>query len=147
MENVFGWRRLIRYSIAALFLVAVIAKCRAFYQVVAMVKVSGLFPADMAVPVAYAIPAMELILVLVLLLPSAKMVQLSSAATIGVCSLFLTFSIWRGLNGIKAPCSCFGILFRMSPIEAILLNLAILGLILLTDMNVKSRPTTAPMGA
>lgn len=41
-------------------------------------------------------------------------------------SAFLAYSIWRMLQGISMPCHCFGILFRMSPVASILLNIAII---------------------
>lgn len=86
-----------------------------------------LVPHGFVKPVAWAVIAGEMTIAVALCLPRSRLAALRASAAL--CSVFLGYSFWRGVQAIAAPCHCFGALFTMAPWHGLVLNAALLGVI------------------
>jgi uncharacterized membrane protein YphA (DoxX/SURF4 family) len=121
-------RRIAYIALAIIFSVAAIAKLNSLQQFESVLFNSGFVPYFALKPAAFAVITCEVMLSVVLVIP--KLSNYGARSTIVLCSVFLAYSIWRAINRIAVPCECFGVLYRMSPLQSIVLNLVMIGVAL-----------------
>jgi uncharacterized membrane protein YphA (DoxX/SURF4 family) len=109
-----------RLLLVGILLFAAGAKLRSLSQLESVLFVSGLVPYFALRVVAFMIIGAEVVVSALILLP--RWSDLGSRMLIVVCCVFIAYSIWRGMNRIQVPCGCFGGLFKMSPLESIILD-------------------------
>ena len=112
--------------LAAVFLVSSGAKISAYEDFQVTLLRSQLLVNGYGNTVARLIIGIEIATALGLLIPKVRLFALRVMA--GLCCVFIAYSTWRWVRHISVPCSCFGALFRMTPAQAIALNLGLLGL-------------------
>jgi uncharacterized membrane protein YphA (DoxX/SURF4 family) len=112
--------------LALIFLTAGLAKIQRFDEFESTLVASRLVPLYQARLAATALIVLELVLAASLLHPRTRTTALQTAALL-IC-VFIGYSAWRWMQNIPVPCHCFGVLFTMTPWQAILFNLALLGL-------------------
>lgn len=78
--------------------------------------------------IATTVVTLELLISIGLFVPSLQRASLQSMTLL--CCTFISYSAWRWVQNIQAPCHCFGILFTLQPYQAILFNLLLLALAL-----------------
>jgi hypothetical protein len=118
--------------IAAVFSVAAVAKQRSFREFEATLQASHLVPSLALATFATTIIALEAVIALGLLVPILQPIlrKLCLSLAMLLSCTFISYSVWRWHEGIQAPCHCFGILFTMTPLASILLNMMLLTAIL-----------------
>lgn len=112
--------------LALVFIVAAIAKIESYEDFQVTLSRSQLLGTGYANTVAPLIIGVELATAFGLLIPKLRRFALPVVAAL--CCVFISYSAWRWARHISVPCSCFGALFRMTPPQAIALNLGLLGL-------------------
>ncbi|HLK61524.1 MAG TPA: MauE/DoxX family redox-associated membrane protein [Chthonomonadaceae bacterium] len=118
-----------RNILAVTFLFAACAKWLQLSQFVGTLTASGLVSLSLAPFVSILIIVMELTAGIGLLIPSLRTQALY--VLLMLLPAFLFYSIWRQVQHIEVPCSCFGPLFKIDPIPSALLDAGLLGLTLL----------------
>lgn len=109
-----------RWVLGGIIAVSTVAKTMAFSEVVATIERSALVPAHWERGAAFALLAIEYVLVLVSVLPRLARLSLSMHAAFS--SLLFGYSAWRWWEDIRAPCGCFGLLLRLAPWQSALLT-------------------------
>ena len=95
-----------RLVLAAVLLAAAVAKLRALEEFAGVVHNYRLLPELLARPVAYALPVLEIVLALGLLLdPTRRPAAVATAALLAVFALAMAINLWRGRAHID--CGCF----------------------------------------
>lgn len=113
--------------LTALYVVAAVVKMQAFSQLRDTLMLSKLIPYDWVGFVGATVIALELLIGLSLLLPPMRQTALQSGVILHC--LFLSYAVWRLVELIPTPCSCFGRLFTLSPFAEIGINALLLGYI------------------
>lgn len=117
---------MISIFLAAVFVVAASAKISGYENFQVTLVRSQLLGKGYESMVAPLTIGIELAIAVALLIP--KLRPFAVRAMGGLCCVFISYSAWRWARHISVPCSCFGALFRMTPPQAIALNLGLLGL-------------------
>jgi len=113
--------------LSLVFLTSAVAKTRSFHELESTLAASRLVPVLLVSQAATLLLVTEFLLAFLLLLPVARRPALH--ASIVLVSVFAAYSTWRWMQGIPVPCHCFGILFQLTPIQSILINLALLSVL------------------
>lgn len=113
--------------LALVFGTAAIAKIQGFNDFESTLVASLLVPLGWTRFGAVLIVTLEIVLTIGLFIPALRKSSLQLLA--GMVSVFISYSLWRGLQHIPVPCHCFGALFTMSPLQSLLLNIGLLSLI------------------
>lgn len=119
----------LRLLVVGVFVLAGVMKCFSFAQFQATIYASRLVPIDLVPLVARLVIAAEWAS-LALFAPLPKVCNLAVRGVVLLCCTFISYSLWRAWQGIAVPCNCFGLLFKLTPLESILLNCVLLGLLL-----------------
>jgi len=123
--------------IGVVLLAAAGAKTLAFGQFEATVWVSGMLPRAL-VPAGCAVIVVAEFAIGVGLMTRRARAAAARALVVLSC-MFITYSLWRSLAAIPEPCSCFGALFRMSPLQAGMVDLVLLVVGLWLDVGAPGR--------
>lgn len=110
--------------LSLIFLIAAIAKTQGFRELEATLAASKLVPVLLAPQTAVFLLILEYLLSILLLAPKTRVPALYAACAL--ISIFVAYSTWRWMQGITIPCHCFGVLYKVDPWQAILLNLVLL---------------------
>jgi uncharacterized membrane protein YphA (DoxX/SURF4 family) len=95
-----------RLVLAAVLLGAAVAKLRALEEFAGVVHNYRLLPELLTRPVAYALPHIEIVLALGLLLdPTRRLAAVASAALLAVFAIAMAINLWRGR--VHIDCGCF----------------------------------------
>ena len=95
-----------RLVLAAVLLAAAVAKLRALEEFAGVVHNYRLLPELLTRPVAYALPYIEIVLALGLLLdPTRRLAAVASAALLAVFAIAMAINLWRGR--VHIDCGCF----------------------------------------
>jgi hypothetical protein len=113
--------------LALVFGTAAAAKIQGFNNFESTLIASLLVPQGWTRFGAVLIVTLEVVLTLGLFIPTLRKSSLQILAA--MVSVFIGYSLWRGLQHIPIPCHCFGALFTMSPLQSVLLNLGLVSLI------------------
>ena len=113
--------------LSLVFLTSAVAKTRSFHELESTLAASRLVPVLLVSQAATLLLVTEFLLAFLLLLPVARRPALH--ASIVLVSVFAAYSTWRWMQGIPVPCHCFGRLFQLTPIQSILINLALLSVL------------------
>ena len=105
--------------LALTFALAAFAKINAFNELTTSIQVSRLVPQVVTFPLAVIVVGAEILIVPGLLLKKTRVPALWAYAS--MMFLFMGYAFWRLTKGITAPCSCFGLLYKMSPEQSLLL--------------------------
>lgn len=123
-------RFLARLLLAGVFATAATAKMQSMGDFERTLMASHLVPTALVSASAAVVISLELVvavgLLAPLLRPNLQIISLKMAAVIS--ATFLSYSAWRWVEDIPVPCQCFGVLFRIDPPFAILLNLFLLAI-------------------
>jgi uncharacterized membrane protein YphA (DoxX/SURF4 family) len=124
---------LLRSLLAFVFLVAGAVKIYSIDQARDTIATAHLVPPGSEQAVAVILIALELAAGIGLLIPNHYRASLYLA--LGLSSLFTSFSVWKWYRDIPIPCSCFGPLFKLTPIQSLAFDLVLLALVgvLLSD--------------
>jgi hypothetical protein len=135
----------ILYVILSLvFFAAALAKSLSFRELQATLVASKLVPVLMISQVATLLLVFEYLISVLLLLPATRRPALHSAAVL-VC-IFISYSVWRWLQDIHVPCSCFGLLFKLAPSNMILVDLLLMSAIVYLLTEGSNRKEHTPEG-
>jgi len=120
-----------RLVLAAVLLGAAVAKLRALEEFAGVVHNYRLLPELLARPVAYALPVLEIVLALGLLLdPTRRPAAVATAALLAVFALAMAINLWRGRAHIDCGCFAAALKQRLSwalvARNAVLIGLALL---------------------
>jgi uncharacterized membrane protein len=115
------------FVLFVIFTTAAVSKALSFSQFKSTLIVSRLIPLDLVVPFGIAIIVIELSVSLGLCVPAWRKPALQMALVL-VCTFF-SYSVWRWMQNIPIPCTCFGPLLKMPPYQSLLLNLFLLSLV------------------
>lgn len=107
--------------LSSVFAIAVAAKSGAVEEFHEALFISGLVPAGAIRASAITLLAAEAFVSIGLLFPRARWLAVNLAATLS--SLFVSYAIWRVVEGIPAPCHCFGLMLNSGPIESLVVAL------------------------
>lgn len=110
--------------LSMVFLAAAIAKTMSFRELEATLIASKLVPVLLTTQAGVLLLVTEYLMAPLLLIPKTRQPALNAVAVL--CSMFLTYSTWRWMQGISVPCTCFGALLRIEPWQSILLNIGLL---------------------
>lgn len=125
-------RFLARLLLAGVFGTAATAKMQSMGDFERTLMASHLVPTALVSASATAVVSLEIVvavgLLAPLLRPAVQIISLKIATVIS--ATFLSYSAWRWVEDIPVPCQCFGVLFRIDPPFAILLNLFLLAITL-----------------
>ena len=118
----------------------------AFWSVIGLLKtlrmkelsdvITSVLPAFRSVSVAIAICFVLLEIVAGLLILFKKTTHIGLILSLGLASTYAGVNFIRFSDGIKVPCSCFGPLFKVSPLGMIFVNI---GICLVTATLLKKR--------
>lgn len=124
-------RFLARLLLAGVFATAATAKLHNFSQLERTLDASRLVPNGFSQILGQGLIAFELVTALGLVVPFLQPVlqKTSLWSAMFLSATFLSYSVWRGMQHIAAPCSCFGALFTMTPLQSMLINAGLLALI------------------
>lgn len=113
-----------RWLLVVSLVLAVVGKLTSYAELLDALKVSRLIPDFFTKAVAWGLIGWEALLAFLLCRPSTvfKGVRL----VIPTLLVFIAYHGWRNYNGIKAPCSCFGVLYTLNPANAIGLTIVLL---------------------
>lgn len=139
-----NWKYIV---VAAVFLSAAVSKTSRFSEFQATLMASRLIPQLAVVVFARCIIIAELALSIALL--SAATRKVSLWGLIFLVSIFLSYNAWRWIENIAVPCTCFGLLFNITPLQSVFLNVSLLAVLasLLPESNVaQSSKATEVMG-
>lgn len=133
-----------RLVLAAVLLAAAVAKLRALEEFAGVVHNYRLLPELLARPVAYALPILEVVLAVGLLLePTRRLAAAATAVLLAVFALAMAINIRRGRSHID--CGCFASALKQRLSWALVArNGVLIGLALLI---VAPGPATRPLGA
>ena len=123
------WSFVAKAVLASVFAVAAIAKASAFSQFQSSLLVSRLVPVNLTGFAGTFVICVELGICVCLFMPRFQRGALL-AYMIATC-FFISYSLWRWIEKIPVPCTCFGVLLKMEPYQSIALNVCLLGLILI----------------
>lgn len=115
------------FVLALVFGTAAAAKIQGFNDFESTLVASLLVPQGWTRFGAVLIVTLEVVLTLGLFIPTLRKSALQLLAV--MVSVFIGYSLWRGLQHIPIPCHCFGALFTLLPWQSLLLNIGLLGLI------------------
>lgn len=123
-----------RLALAAILGLAAYGKLTDLDELVATVQRSSLVPPNWEHAIALLLVGFEILLTCSLLF--GRLARLSLSTYAGLSSLFFGYALWRWYQDIHAPCSCFGVLFRLEPWQSLPLTvfmtvLALVGIRLL----------------
>lgn len=118
------WPAGIALLLAALFGVSGVAKVRALENLQLTLQRDLFLSGTQAAPIALALVAAEIGVTVLLILPSKRNLGLQGAMILS--STFMSFGFWRLWSGVTTPCSCFGLLLTMTPVQSIALSACIL---------------------
>ena len=123
--------------LAIVFGTAAAAKIQGFNNFESTLVASLLVPQGWTRFGAVLIVTLEVVLTIGLFIQTLRKSSLQLLAA--MVSVFIGYSLWRGLQHIPIPCHCFGALFTLTPIQSLLLNLGLLSLItkILSNSNQK----------
>ncbi|MBI1335024.1 MAG: DoxX family membrane protein [Armatimonadetes bacterium] len=110
------WRWVVpasRIFLGGVMIVAAITKVQHPQEIIATIDRSGLFPPLLVKVVAYSVIFVELLISVLLML--RKTLSFGFVTYAGFSSLLFGYSLWRWLQDLKAPCSCFGALLKLAP--------------------------------
>ena len=113
--------------LAIVFGTAAAAKIQGFNDFESTLVASLLVPQGWTRFGAVLIVTLEVVLTIGLFIPTLRKSSLQLLAA--MVSVFIGYSLWRGIQHIPLPCHCFGALFTMTPLQSVLLNLGLLSLI------------------
>jgi hypothetical protein len=118
------WRRRLCVAaagiVACIIATAAVTKMLAFENFKQVIAVSQLVPRELAASVGFCILVLEVLTSGALAL--ARFRRFGLMLSMGLFSLFCSYSVWRYLMNIPVPCSCFGTLFKLSPGATFLLD-------------------------
>jgi hypothetical protein len=120
----------LRLFLAFVFAAAALSKASVFREFEATLEASGLLPLSLVPPIAAAILGLELA-VAVGLLGSMRVGSLHESSlqvSLILGSSFVAYSLWRWMQGISAPCNCFGRLLVLSPAQSMMLSMSVVGI-------------------
>jgi len=107
-----------RISLAGVFALAALTKTLDFGEFAVTLRRSMLLP-EQFVPVVGV--ALILIEVSAALLLAGRYARQGALAALTLSCVFFGYSLWRWLQDISAPCSCFGVLFRLAAWQSTIL--------------------------
>lgn len=117
--------------LAVVFGTAALGKVARFSEFEASLIASRLVPLNQVSVICAGVVALEFILAaglfLSLVAPVPRQPLLCASAVL--FSTFLSYALWRQVQGIQVPCHCFGFLFTLAAWQAMLMNTALLSLI------------------
>ena len=113
--------------LAIVFGTAAAAKIQGFNNFESTIVASLLVPQGWTRFGAVLIVTLEVILTIGLFIPTLRKSSLQLLAA--MVSVFIGYSLLRGLQNIPIPCHCFGALFTMTPLQSFLLNVGLVSLI------------------
>lgn len=121
----------VRLLLAGILGLAAYGKATDLEELVATIQRSSLVPPNWEHSVALALVGFEALLSCLLLI--GRLARASLPIYAGLSSLFFGYALWRWYQDIQAPCSCFGVLFRLEPWQSLPLTVlmtvtALLGL-------------------
>jgi uncharacterized membrane protein YphA (DoxX/SURF4 family) len=106
--------------LSLVFLTAAIAKTTAYRELEGTLGASRLVPVPAIPFAAVFLLSLEYLLSVLVLLPTTRLPALRAATVL--VSVFAAYSTWRWMQGISVPCHCFGVLFKLDPWQALILN-------------------------
>ena len=112
------------FILALVFGTAAAAKIQGFNNFESTLVASLLVPQGWTRFGAVLIVTLEVVLTIGVFIPTLRKSSLQLLAV--MVSVFIGYSIWRGLQHIPIPCHCFGALFTMTPVQSLSLNLVLL---------------------
>jgi hypothetical protein len=116
------------WLIATMFTATALVKILSFKQFCDTISASLLFPSTTAsLPVAILIIAAEFITAALLLISATRILGIVLATTLSL--VFVGFHSWEWLEGLTAPCTCFGAIYKADHASMIGLLLVGLGLL------------------
>ncbi|RYG45064.1 hypothetical protein EON79_13505 [bacterium] len=116
----------IAWGAAAMLLLAAIGKMAGPVPAAHLMMESGLFTMPVAVVVLWLLVAAEASVALLLVVPKTRASGLLGASVLGA-GIF-GFGVWRMLQGIEAPCACFGPFVSLSPLTSASIGAVLSGL-------------------
>jgi len=105
--------------LALIFFAAAVGKALTLEEFFDVLEASQLVKGQLIPSIAVTLIALELALAVLLCIPRSRALALQGAFVLSL--LFLGYSIWRLINHIGVPCSCFGPLFKHSPVSSLVL--------------------------
>jgi hypothetical protein len=111
------------YLIASVFAIAAVAKVNDFTEFRTTLERSMLVPAYLVPAFAISLIVAEFVVALCLLARPTGVVGANLA--LALSSLFVAYAFWRWLQDIRAPCSCFGLLFKLPPGYSAVISLSL----------------------
>ncbi|HLH81524.1 MAG TPA: MauE/DoxX family redox-associated membrane protein [Chthonomonas sp.] len=116
---------LIAFPIGVLYGLAAIAKLQSFSNLVDTVRIAQLIPEGWVVLFAKALLFVEVCIALGCLYSPTRLIALKTALMLS--GVYLGYGLWRLIEQIPVPCTCFGVWFKMPPFLEIVLNLFLIG--------------------
>lgn len=109
---------ILTYLLASLLMWASVAKATYIQQFQDSLLASYLVPRSVVAPFSVAMIAIEAIIAVALILPKTRSV--GSTASLLLSGLFVGYGMWRLLQNIGVPCSCFGPFLSLTPLQSLI---------------------------
>ncbi len=114
--------KLLRYALSVLFLFSALTKLFALKSVSRSLLAANLVPSyEFGYKMGIVLIAIEALAAIALLFKSWRA---GASISLILTSLFVGYGVWRIRAGIGVPCSCFGAILSLSPIQSSILALA-----------------------
>ncbi|MCC7229712.1 MAG: hypothetical protein IT203_04910 [Fimbriimonadaceae bacterium] len=107
--------------VAATLGLAAVTKVETIGQVEKVIYKARMFPGWMVPWVSLAIPVVEGLVVLAILVPKTRKHGLTAASVL--FSAFAAYNVWRIMRNIAVPCACFGTLLKTTPQNSLAVSL------------------------
>jgi|CXWL01.1.fsa_nt_gi hypothetical protein len=104
---------LISVFLSLIFATSTLSKAISFEELKSTILRSALVVPGWETGFSAGLLIIEGIIALALLMPFGKLAALYM--TSGLTSIFFGYNLWRSYQDIRAPCGCFGILFKSPP--------------------------------
>ena len=120
MKIIKSWNIIILFLI---FLIALITKILSVDELFTSVAYSNLVRTDYVKGFSYMIIVAEFVVSVSLLFERLR--KFGLMLVLILACLFFSYSFWRLINRIPVPCSCFGAMFKASPVTMMIINIGI----------------------